>query len=106
SVGPEQGEHLAPVDLEVDAADGRYVAVALAQVPDHDGGAVVHATSLGASPRERISRATAPMSSVQWTSTGGGPGPGGSSGGSSSAGRGVPRWRNGGPPLPGGRGTH
>ena len=34
------------------------------------------------------------------------PGPGRSSGASSSAGRPVPRWRNTGPPPPGGRGRH
>src|SRR4249920_2759292 len=59
AIGPEQGEYLAAVDLEIDAADRRDVPVTLAQVPDLDGGAVVHATSLASPACRRISRAAA-----------------------------------------------
>src|SRR5262249_19440531 len=104
AVGPEQGEHLAAVDLEIDAADGRDVPVALAQVPDHDSGAVVHATSLVPPARRRISRA-AVLAVIRSVDTGWRrPGPGPPSGVSSSAGRPAARRRNAGPPPAGGRG--
>src|SRR6185437_11214613 len=104
AVGAEQGEHLAAVDLEIDAADSRDVPVALAQVPDHDGGAVVHATSLGSPSRQRISRA-AVLAVIRSVDKGGRrPGPGPPSGVTSSAGRPAARWRNTGPPPAGGRG--
>jgi len=47
AVRAEQGEDLAAGYLQVDAVDRRDVTVALAQVPDHDGRAVVHDLSLG-----------------------------------------------------------
>src|SRR6266567_2708826 len=60
AVRPEQGEHLAPADVEVDAGHRRDVPVALAQIPDHDRRAVVHDPSLGAPGRWRISRVAIP----------------------------------------------